>query len=87
MAVKAARLHKANQDGISWGLDSHDVRAADAIVLSNGYEDDRDLWDEVIYTGAGGRDAETGRQVEDQTWGIREMLACGAVVRMPTPCA
>ncbi|MFG2171246.1 YDG/SRA domain-containing protein [Streptomyces niveus] len=68
MAVKAARLHKANQDGISWGLDSHDVRAADAIVLSNGYEDDRDLWDEVIYTGAGGRDAETGRQVEDQTW-------------------
>ncbi|MFI6693107.1 YDG/SRA domain-containing protein [Streptomyces sp. NPDC050433] len=68
MEVKAAGLHKANQDGISWGLDPHDKRAADAIVLSNGYEDDRDLWDEVIYTGAGGRDANTGHQVEDQTW-------------------
>ncbi|MFC8826128.1 YDG/SRA domain-containing protein [Streptomyces sp. NPDC057137] len=66
--VKAAGLHKANQDGISWGLDSANERVADAIVLSNGYEDDRDSWSEVIYTGAGGRDGNTGRQVEDQTW-------------------
>lgn len=66
--VRANGLHKANQDGISWGLDSANKRAADAIVLSNGYEDDRDSWNEVIYTGAGGRDVNTGRQVEDQTW-------------------
>lgn len=68
MEVKSARLHKANQDGISWGLDSEDFGAADAIVLNKGYEDDHDSWDEVVYTGAGGRDANTGRQVADQTW-------------------
>ena len=67
-AVKAARLHKEREAGISWGLDEDGQRAADAIVLNQGYEDDLDNWDEVIYTGAGGRDRNTGRQVEDQTW-------------------
>lgn len=66
--VKVAKLHKAERDGISTGLDEEDKRAADAIVLSKGYEDDLDQWDEVLYTGAGGRDEATGRQVRDQSW-------------------
>ena len=37
------------------------------IVLSGGYEDDKDLGDEIIYTGEGGRDPNTGAQVADQT--------------------
>ncbi|MFG2624792.1 YDG/SRA domain-containing protein [Streptomyces sp. NPDC048473] len=67
-AVKDAKLHKEREAGISWGLDANGERAADAIVLNQGYEDDLDKWDEVIYTGAGGRDRNTGRQIEDQTW-------------------
>ncbi|MEV6143046.1 YDG/SRA domain-containing protein [Streptomyces sp. NPDC051992] len=67
-AVKDAKLHKEREAGISWGLDAGGERAADAIVLNRGYEDDLDKWDEVVYTGAGGRDRNTGRQVEDQTW-------------------
>ncbi|MFF9349866.1 YDG/SRA domain-containing protein [Streptomyces sp. NPDC014734] len=70
-AVKEAGLHKEREAGISWGLDANGERAADAIVLNRGYEDDIDKWDEVIYTGAGGRDRNTGRQVEDQTWDNR----------------
>mgnify|MGYP001248602579 CR=1 FL=1 len=38
-----------------------------SIVLSGGYVDDQDLGDEIIYTGEGGRDADTGRQIADQT--------------------
>ncbi|MEV7401013.1 YDG/SRA domain-containing protein [Streptomyces sp. NPDC091267] len=69
--VKRAKLHKEAEAGISWGLDSEGQRAADAIVLNNGYEDDVDEWREVVYTGAGGRDRNTGRQVEDQGWDNR----------------
>ncbi|MFD5745899.1 YDG/SRA domain-containing protein [Streptomyces sp. NPDC127033] len=86
--VKEAKLHKEREAGISWGLDGDDHRAADAIVLNNGYEDDRDLWSEVLYTGAGGRDRNTGRQVEDQTWenrgnaGLRHSRTKGYPVRV-----
>jgi putative restriction endonuclease len=34
-----------------------------SIVLSGGYVDDEDLGDMIIYTGEGGRDAATGRQI------------------------
>ncbi|MET9519356.1 YDG/SRA domain-containing protein [Streptomyces sp. NPDC002994] len=67
--VKAAKLHKEGEAGISWGLDGGEEQAADAIVLNKGYADDLDLWDEVLYTGAGGQDRSTKRQVEDQSWG------------------
>lgn len=50
------------------GIDGNGKEGASAIVLSGGYEDDRDLGDEIIYTGAGGNDTNTGKQVEDQTW-------------------
>ena len=39
----------------------------ESIVLSGGYVDDQDFGDEIIYTGEGGRDASSGRQVGHQT--------------------
>lgn len=42
-------------------------RGGHSIVLSGGYKDDHDDGDVIIYTGEGGRDASTGRQVSDQT--------------------
>jgi putative restriction endonuclease len=50
------------------GIDGNGSEGADAIVLSGGYEDDKDLGDEIIYTGAGGNDPNTGKQIADQTW-------------------
>ncbi|MFF2407313.1 YDG/SRA domain-containing protein [Streptomyces sp. NPDC058092] len=88
LAVKDAKLHKEREAGISWGLDGDGERAADAIVLNKGYEDDLDNWDEVTYTGAGGRDRNTGRQIEDQTWenrgneGLRRSRISGNPVRV-----
>lgn len=48
------------------GIDGGPSKGVAAIVLSGGYEDDIDLGDEIIYTGAGGNDS--GKQVEDQLW-------------------
>ena len=48
------------------GISGSQGEGADSIVLSGGYEDDEDLGDEVVYTGHGGRDAESRRQVAHQ---------------------
>ncbi|MDJ0825831.1 MAG: YDG/SRA domain-containing protein [Rhodobacter sp.] len=57
-----AGVHRALQAGIvgraSVGTES--------IVLSGGYVDDADYGSTIIYTGDGGRDPNTGRQVADQ---------------------
>jgi putative restriction endonuclease len=53
------------------GIDGNGSEGTSAIVLSGGYEDDKDLGDEIIYTGAGGNDSNTGKQIEDQTWSNR----------------
>ena len=58
-----AGLHKPLIAGIS----GSSKEGADSIVLSGGYEDDQDFGDVIIYTGHGGRDPETGRQVANQT--------------------
>ncbi len=50
------------------GIDGNGVEGTSAIVLSGGYEDDQDLGDEIIYTGAGGNDPSTGKQIADQSW-------------------
>lgn len=52
----------------SWGsgIDGNGKEGTAAIVLSGGYEDDYDLGDEILYTGAGGN--ENGKQIADQTW-------------------
>ena len=61
--IAKAGVHAPLQAGISGGLDG-----ADSIVVSGGYEDDQDFGDEIIYTGQGGNDSDTGRQVADQKW-------------------
>ncbi len=48
------------------GISGSESEGADSIVLSGGYEDDEDLGDEIVYTGHGGRDAESGRQAAHQ---------------------
>lgn len=50
------------------GIDGNSNEGTSAIVLSGGYEDDKDEGDEIIYTGAGGNDPNSGKQTTDQTW-------------------
>jgi putative restriction endonuclease len=50
------------------GIDGNGKEGTSAVVLSGGYEDDKDEGDEIIYTGAGGNDSSTGKQIADQTW-------------------
>lgn len=70
------------------GIDGNGTVGASAIVLSGGYEDDEDRGDEIVYTGAGGNDPNTGKQVEDQTWqnkgnaGLRVSMDKGLPVRV-----
>ncbi len=60
--MSRAGVHRPLQAGISGSA----YEGADSIVLSGGYEDDRDNGFEIIYTGHGGRDPDTGEQVGDQ---------------------
>ena len=60
--LSAAGVHRPLMAGISGAPDA----GADSVVVSGGYEDDEDRGDEVVYTGHGGRDPATGRQVADQ---------------------
>ena len=60
--VKKAGIHSQNQAGIS----GRAQEGADAIVLNEGYEDDEDNGDEIIYTGQGRRDLKSGSQIADQ---------------------
>lgn len=55
-------IHKPLQAGISGSAEE----GADSIVVSGGYEDDEDLGDVIIYTGEGGRDQSTGKQIKHQ---------------------
>jgi putative restriction endonuclease len=60
-------VHGDKQKGIfGW-----EKKGAESIVISGGYIDDEDQWTEVIYTGEGGRDKNTGRQVRDQKLTLR----------------
>ena len=55
-------MHRPTQSGISGTR----AEGADSIVVSGGYEDDEDYGDLIVYTGAGGRDPQTGQQIADQ---------------------
>jgi putative restriction endonuclease len=61
--VSQAGVHRPTVGGIS----GTKIEGADSIVVSGGYEDDEDYGDEITYTGAGGNDASTGKQIADQT--------------------
>jgi putative restriction endonuclease len=62
MELWGAGVHRQTQAGIS----AQQGRGAESIVLSGGYEDDEDFGAVIIYTGRGGRSAETNQQVADQ---------------------
>ncbi|WP_380285909.1 YDG/SRA domain-containing protein [Kitasatospora purpeofusca] len=57
-----ANVHRQLQAGICGTQD----RGAESIVASGGYEDDKDMGNVILYTGQGGRDSNSGQQVEDQ---------------------
>lgn len=55
-------VHKPTMNGISGSQNE----GADSIVLSGGYKDDKDYGDVIVYTGQGGRDSKTGKQIAHQ---------------------
>jgi hypothetical protein len=61
-ALSNAGLHRSHQRGI----DGNTTDGAAAIVLAGGFKDNYDLGDEILYTGEGGNDPATGRQIGDQ---------------------
>lgn len=60
--VRAALVHLPPISGIS----GTGAEGADSIVVNGGYEDDQDFGDEIIYTGAGGNNPGSNKQVDDQ---------------------
>lgn len=60
--LRLAGLHSKPMDGISCIFGN----PADAIVLSGGYVDDKDEGDYILYTGQGGQDPKTKKQIRDQ---------------------
>jgi putative restriction endonuclease len=62
--------HGVHRDRMK-GIYGTEAEGAESIVISGGYVDDEDGWTEVIYTGEGGRDSTTGRQVRDQELTLR----------------
>lgn len=62
-ALAASGVHRPLQAGMC-GRSSD---GAESIVLNGGYVDDEDWGDTILYTGAGGNDPRTKRQVADQT--------------------
>jgi putative restriction endonuclease len=62
ISLSHSKVHRPTQAGISGSQNE----GADSIVLSGGYEDDQDLGHIIIYTGHGGRDPNTKKQITDQ---------------------
>lgn len=63
-------VHRHRQAGIN----GSQKEGANSIVLSGCYEDDEDHGDVIFYTGHGGRDPKSGKQVTNQEL-IRQNLA------------
>lgn len=62
LELSLSLVHRPRQAGISGSK----LEGADSIVISGGYEDDEDFDDVIIYTGHGGRDLKSGKQVAHQ---------------------
>jgi putative restriction endonuclease len=60
--LAAAGVHRPLQAGVSGSQRD----GADSLVIAGGYEDDVDHGEEVLFTGAGGHNPNTGRQVANQ---------------------
>jgi hypothetical protein len=62
-ALRDAGIHRPLQAGIDYSK-----TAGCSVVVSGGYVDDFDSGNEIIYTGHGGNDPATKRQIKDQEW-------------------
>ncbi len=62
-ALSRAGVHRPRIAGIS----GRGQEGADSVVLAGGYEDWEDFGEEILYTGHGGRDPESKRQIGHQT--------------------
>ncbi|HEV8503961.1 MAG TPA: YDG/SRA domain-containing protein [Chitinophagaceae bacterium] len=63
-ALRMAGIHLA----LVAGIDGNPEIGASSVVLNGGYVDDSDLGDQIIYTGHGGNDPNSKKQVSDQSW-------------------
>src|SRR5690606_217309 len=63
-ALAAAGLHRPLQAGI----DGNSKEGSASIVLNVGYMDDDDYGELIIYTGHGGNEPNTKKQVAEQSW-------------------
>jgi putative restriction endonuclease len=78
--LAAANVHRPLQAGIS----GSEREGADSIVVSGGYEDDEDNGSLIIYTGHGGNDPNSGKQVADQLFERgNKALAANASLGLP----
>lgn len=62
LELSQAGVHRPRIAGIS----GRGREGADSVVLAGGYEDTQDFGNEILYTGHGGRDVETGKQIGHQ---------------------
>jgi len=75
-----AGVHRALQAGIVGAAST----GAESVVLSGGYVDDQDLGNEIVYTGRGGRDPASGRQIADQVFdGQNQALVTSCLQGLP----
>jgi putative restriction endonuclease len=66
------------------GISGSGRTGATSVVLAGGYEDTEDFGNEILYTGHGGRDPETGHQVTQQTLTRGNLaLACNKSYELP----
>lgn len=63
-ALREAGVHLA----LVAGIDGSPKTGASSIVLNGGYIDDVDLGKEILYTGHGGNDPNSKKQIADQSW-------------------
>jgi putative restriction endonuclease len=61
-ALRESGIHRPLQAGMCGSA----AAGAESIVLNGGYEDDEDSLEAIVYTGHGGNDPATGKQIADQ---------------------
>src|SRR5262245_5611067 len=80
LELSRAGLHRPHRAGIS----GRGHEGADSVVLAGGYGDVVDSGNEILYTGHGGRDDETGKQIGHQRLTKGNLaLACNKLLGLP----
>lgn len=84
-ALLSSGMHRNREGGI--GGSGISGAGAESILLTDGYEDDVDNGDTILYTGHGGRDPRTKKQVDHQQFvrlnkSLRDNVASGNPVRL-----